>query len=158
MRKPVDPSHNENKPQPIHSRVARLALADLDEERTHEVPLEAVIGAWNKALKDHERQGHRIVKGPVFSSSSFYGSCLALTYEYEWDNLAYAAEKEAWDAKLAKYQEDLAAWKKFEEDRRNILNPQRNIKTIDDQIRRAEHRLANLKAVKANEPLPFPES
>lgn len=157
MRKPLDPSHHNKKPEPIHRREARITLADLDNELTHEVSLETVINAWNKAVRDHESQGHRIVKGPVFASSTFYGCSLALTYEYEWDNLNYSVEKAEWDALLAKYQEDLAAWKQFEEDRKNIINPQRGLKTIDDQIARAEHRLANLKAVKDNKPLPFPE-
>jgi replication-associated recombination protein RarA len=157
MRKPTDPSHYGKKPEPVKNREARITLADLDNELTQEVSLETVIGAWNKALKDHESQGHRIVRGPVFASSSFYGSSLALTYEYEWDNLNYSVEKAAWDAELAQYQANLAAWKQFEKERQETLHPQKQLKTIDDQILRAERRLANLKAVKANEPLPFPQ-
>lgn len=157
MRRPLDPSHHSKKPEPVHSREARITLADLDNELTHEVSLETVIGAWNKALKDHQSQGHRIVKGPVFASSTFYGSALSLTYEYEWDNLNYSVEKASWDAALAQYQIDLAAWKQFEQERKEELDAHRIPKTIDDQIRRAEHRLANLKAVKAGETLPFPK-
>lgn len=159
MRKPLDP-RGRKKPEKVHRKDARIHLADLDEraengEMSHQVSLQTVIGAWNKAVKDHESQGHRIVSGPLFNSSSFYGSSLALAYTYEWDNLTYDAEKAVWDAAIAKYEEELAAWNAFEDERKKGLAM--NVKNIDLQIVRAEHRLANLKAVKAREPIPYPE-
>lgn len=145
MRKPIHPASQGKKPEETFRRSGRLHLADLDERgedgsHTHQVKLETVIGAWNKALKDHLSQGHRITEGPAFASDVYYGSSLALTYEYEWDNLNYSVEKAAWDAALAAYETDKAA-----------------PKNIDLQIERAEHRLANLKAHKAGEPIPYPE-
>ena len=153
MRKPIHPASQGKKPEEKFRRSGRLHLADLDEN--HQVRLETVIGAWNKALKDHESQGHRIVMGPVFESSVYYGSSLALTYEYEWDNLNYPAEKAAWDAALAAYETDRTAWDAFEAERKKGLAAAP--KNIDLQIERTEHRLANLKAHKAGLPLPFPE-
>jgi hypothetical protein len=155
MRKPLNPTSQGKKPEKVHSKNARLTLADFDYDREHKVSLQTVIGAWNKATKDHESQGHRIIEGPVFDSSVFYGSALALSYTYEWDNLKYEEEKAAWDAAIAKYEEELAAWNAFEEERKKGLAM--NVKNIDQQIVRAEHRLANLKAVKAREPIPYPE-
>lgn len=154
MRKPLDPS-SRKKPEKVHTKEARLHLADLDDDLEHKVSLQTVIVAWHKATKDHDGQGHRIIEGPIFDSSSFYGSSVALSYKYEWDNLTYDAEKAVWDANLAKYQEELAAWNAFEDERKRGLAM--NVKNIDLQIVRAEHRLANLKAVKAREPIPYPE-
>lgn len=160
MKKPIHPASQGKKPEPTYSRNGRLHLADLDERgedgsSTHQVQLKTVIGAWNKAVKDHESQGHRITEGPAFDSSVYYGSSLALTYKYEWDNLSYPAEKAAWDAAIAAYETDKAAWDAFEEERKKGFAAAP--KNIDLQIVRCEHRLANLKAHKAGEPLPFPE-
>lgn len=155
MKRPNDPRNGQSPPKPIHSKTSRLTIADFDYNLQHKVPLEAVIRAWNKAVKDHESQGHRIIEGPHFESSTFYGSSLALTYTYEWDNLNYSAEQAEWAARIAKYEQDLAAWKQVEEDRKKGLAKIPN--DIDAQIQRAEHRLANLKAVKDKQPIPFPE-
>lgn len=155
MKRPNDPRNGVSPPKPVHSKTARLTLADFDYDGEHKVSLETVIGAWNKAVKDHLSQGHRIIEGPHFESSTFYGSSLALSYAYEWDNLNYLVEKEAWDARITKYEKDLAAWKQVEEDRKKGLANIPN--DIDARITRAEHKLANLKAVKAKEPIPYPE-
>lgn len=133
----------------------KIKLAENDLDTT--VSLETAIKAWNKAIKDHESQGHRIVEGPFLENSSSYSnSRLILVYTYEWDNLNYSKEKVEWDAILAVYEHELAAWKAFEEERKKELSVA-SVKNIDDQIIRAEHRLANLKAVKAGEPIPFPK-
>jgi len=155
MKRPLDPRHHNKEPKRVHTKEARITLADLDRDLTHKVPLTAVIGAWNKALKDHESQGHRIVDGPNFQSSSFYGSALSLTYTYEWDNLNFVKEITEWNAAITEYEQKFQAWKQFEEDRKRVLIM--GTKNIDALIERAEHRLANLKAKKAGEPLPYPE-
>lgn len=154
MRKPIDP-RSRKKPEKVHNKTARLTIADLDVDLEHKVSLQAAINAWNKAVKDHESQGHRITEGPFFDSSGFYGSSLALSYAYEWDNLTYEQEKLVWDEAIAKYERELAEWNEFEEERKKGLVAA--AKNIDLQILRTEHRLANLKAVKAREPIPYPE-
>ena len=155
MKKPIHPASQGKKPEPTYSKNGRLHLADLDDPSTRQVRLETVIAAWNKALREHESQGHRITEGPAFDSSVYYGSSLALTYTYEWDNINYSVEKAAWDAALAAYETDKAAWEAFEAERKKGFAAAP--KNIDLQIERCEHRLANLKAHKAGEPLPFPE-
>lgn len=154
MKHPIDP-RSRKKPEKVHSRTARLTLADLDVDLTHKVSIQTVIGAWCKALKDHESQGHRVIEGPYFDSSTFYGSSLSLAYTYEWDNLNYEQEKVAWDQAIVKYERELSEWNVFEEERKKGLVAAS--KNIDIQILRAEHRLANLKAVKARETIPYPE-
>jgi hypothetical protein len=155
MRRPIDPRNNGKKPEKVHAKASRLTLADLDDDLEHKVSLLTVINAWSKAVKDHESQGHRVIEGPNFDSSTFYGSSLALSYTYEWDNLTYEQEKAEWDARIVKFEKELIEWNAFEEERKKGLVAA--AKNIDLQILRTEHRLANLKAVKAREPIPFPE-
>ncbi len=153
MLRPLDPRNRSTKPEPIHSRSGRIDLtSNLERDQ---VSLEMAVAAWNKAVKDHESQGHRITEGPILESHYSYGS-LSLPYTYEWDNLNYSVEKAEWDAAIAAYEVELAAWKEFEAERKKNLEDQ-SVKSIDQQIARAEHRLANLKAAKAGEPLPFPK-
>ncbi len=155
MRRPLDPrNHGLKKPEKVLSKTDRIYLSDLDnEEKVH---LRVLVDAWNKILKDLESQGHRVTEGPYFEVESYYGRSNSLVYTYEWDNLNYSVEKAEYDAAIAAYEKELAEWKVFEEERKKNLDSGIP-KTIDLQILRAEHRLANLKAVKAGQPLPFPE-
>jgi hypothetical protein len=151
MRRPQDPRHHGLKePQKVIQITQRLALADLSKSSS-ELSLRSVINAWSKTLKDHESQGHRIAEGPYFSSSTFYGSALSLTYTYEWDNVQYAEEKLAYDAAVSDYESQLERFKLAEEKKKGAPPD------VDDQIARAEKRLANLKAVKLGVPIPYPE-
>jgi Asp-tRNA(Asn)/Glu-tRNA(Gln) amidotransferase A subunit family amidase len=152
MRRPLDPRNHSKKPEKTHTRGGRIELT-CNLER-NKVPLEMAINAWNKALKDHESQGHRIVEGPLLESHYSYGS-LSIVYTYAWDNLNYPVEMSEWLVAIANYEQELSAWKAFEEDRKQVLIA--GTKNIDAQILRAEHRLANLKAKKAGEVLPYPE-
>ncbi len=130
-----------------------MFLADLDKD--NEVSLQTIINAWNKILKELESQGCRVTKGPHFNSGSYYGRSISISYTYEWDNLNYSVEQAEYELAIANYEQEMITWKEFEEDRKNTLKA--GIKNIDAQITRAEHRLANLKAHKAGEPLPYPE-
>lgn len=155
MRKPIDPRHNGLKePKRVHSVSTALYLADLDQDG--KVTLRSVINAWAKAVREHESQGHRIKEEPHFDSGSYYGRSVSLSYTYEWDNLNYVKENTEWHAAVTEYQTKMIAWNKYEEERKNAL--MMGTKNIDAQIERAEHRLANLKARKAGEPIPYPES
>lgn len=157
MRKPQDPRSLSKKPEKVFQKEGGISLVKGTEDLGTKVSLDTAINAWNKALKDHENQGHRITEGPFIESGGYYSSStITLTYMYEWDNLNYSVEKTEWDTMLAIYEHDLAAWKDFEEERKKELTLV-SAKSIDDQIARAEHRLANLKAVKAKEPIPFPK-
>ncbi len=148
MRKPIDPRTQGSEPERTHSRKERVTLAN-----ANQVSLETAVGAWTRIVKDHLSQGQRIASGPTIDAGSYY---ISLTYTYEWDNLNYAVEKAEWDAAIANYEQELVAWKEYEERRKKNLK-EASAKDLDLQITRAEHRLANLKAAKAGEPIPFPE-
>lgn len=154
MIRPRDPRNHGKKPQKVWIKTDHIYLADLDREE--KAPLQTIVNAWNKALKDLETLGCRIIEGPYFESDSYYGRGNKLTFTYEQDNPAYEMEIAKWDAAIARYEQELALWKNFEEERKQALNSAQ-VKSIDSQIERAERRLANLKAVKAGEPLPYPK-
>ena len=126
-----------------------IYLADLDVDG--KVSLQSVIGAWAKAVKDHESQGHRIPESPYFDSGSYYGRSISLHYKYEWDNVNYLAEKAEYDEAIATYESEMAKFKAKEEEIK--INPP----NLDQKIERAKQRLANLEAAKRGEPLPHPE-
>jgi Asp-tRNA(Asn)/Glu-tRNA(Gln) amidotransferase A subunit family amidase len=150
MRKPINPLNNGLKePKQVLSKTDHIYLADFD--KNERVSLQTVLAAWHKALKDVESQGHRVTESPYFDSSSYYGHGVKLTYTYEWDNLNYPVEKAAYDAALAAYEEEKKAYAEWEAGK-----PTRVV-NLDYKIERAKQRLANLEAVKAGQPLPFPE-
>lgn len=150
MRKPQDPrNHGLKEPKEVISRTDRLYLADLDS--AGKVSLESVIGAWNKAVKDHESQGHRITAGPHFDSGSYYGHSICLTYTYEWDNFNFSVEKAGYDLEMANYQAQLTTFHQVEEAVR------KNPPDLDQKIERTKQRLANLEATKAGQPIPYPD-
>jgi hypothetical protein len=150
MRKPQDPrNHGLKEPKEVISKTERLYLADLDSDG--HVSLESVIGAWNKAVKDHESQGHRITQGPYFESGSYYGHSITLAYTYEWDNLNYSVEKAEFDLLMSNYQAELITFHQVEEAVR------KNPPNLDQKIERTKQRLANLEATKAGLPIPYPD-
>lgn len=148
MRRPIDPRSQGSKPERTHSRKESTTLS-----HGSTVSLETVVGAWGRIVKDHLSQGHRITKGPDIDGTSY---SIRLMYTYEWDNLNYVAEQAEWDAAIATYEQELVAFKEYEERRKKNLK-EASVKDLDLQIVRAEHRLANLKAAKAGQPIPFPE-
>lgn len=154
MKRPVDPRVGLKEPQKVLSHTDHLYLSSLDKDE--KVSLQTLVNAWHKILKDLESRGQRVTEGPYFDVQSYYGRSNRLTYTYEWDNFSYSVEKAEWDVMTAAYEIELAAWKTFEEERKKeVANA--SAKSIDDQIVRAEHRLANLKAAKAGEPIPYPK-
>ncbi len=145
MRKPISPLNNGLKePKEVLTKRGSFTLAS-----EGKLSLEGILGAWNKALKDHLSQGHRITEGPVVEGGEY--RYLTLSYTYEWDNLNFSVEKAAYDAALVAYEEEKKAYAEWEAGK-----PTRVV-NLDYKIERAKQRLANLEAVKAGQPLPFPE-
>jgi hypothetical protein len=156
MKRPLDPRHHGGKePKRVHSKVGIIYLDGMFTDDSGKLPITTLLAAWKDTVKDHESQGHRITEGLSFRVGSLYGRSISLEYTYEWDNLNYVSEITEWNAALTEYEQKFAAWKQYEEDRKQILIS--GTKNIDALIERAEHRLANLKAKKAGEPLPYPE-
>jgi len=123
-----------------------MYLRNLGDE-TGKVSLAAVVEFWERTLLAHKELGERIVEGPTFASS-LYASDIWLEYTFEFTNRNYAIEKAEWDAAVARYEEEIAAWNADKQKQRDD--------DIDAKILKAERRLANLRATKAGEPLPFP--
>jgi hypothetical protein len=155
MKRPLDPRHHGLKePEKVYTKTEYLYLADLNKEE--KVTLDTLFLAWNKIQRELTSQGFRIKGSPEFNSDSYYGRGNRITYTYEWTNANYDAEMEQYTSAIAQFEQQFAAWKVFEEGRKAKLESGIH-KNIDALIERAEHRLANLKAVKAGQPIPFPE-
>jgi hypothetical protein len=151
MKRPLDPRHHGLKePQKV------LCRKDTHHFDEGEVYPELIFAVWDRINKDHASQGHRVLKQAKIAGD-YYGRRLTLTYEYEWDNHLYEEELVAYKTAIAEYETAFAAWKAYEENRKAKLESGIP-KNIDALIERTEHRLANLKAVKAGQPIPFPES
>jgi hypothetical protein len=146
MRKPQDPRHHGLKePDRVIKRTAKI-------EFSSEPTLQSLISGWNKALKDHLAQEHRITDGPnVKDEGSYSYKRMTLTYTYEFENRNYAVEKVEYDTAISNYEEQLTKFLAKEEKEKS------HIPNLDEKIAKTEKRLANLKAHKAGQPLPFPE-
>lgn len=152
MKRPQDPrNHGLKEPKKVFTKTASIYIDELDFDG--KVPLHVVVAAWNKALKEIESQGFRVSEAPAFNRGSYYGRSISLSYSYEWDNQNYEVEKQAYDAEMSKYLEGLAKFNEWDKQ----IKEEAPILALDAKIERAEHRLANLKAMKNKEPLPYPE-
>jgi hypothetical protein len=140
--KPVHPCHLGKEPVPVIFKDERILLGRL-------ASLESVMMTWEAAEQQHKSLGHRITI-PMLTSEHYSGE-VWLEYRYEWDNANYADEKLAWDAAVTRYEEAMSAWNESQAKRHHKTD-----ENIDAKITKAEHRLANLIAVKAGKPLPFP--
>lgn len=149
MRKPIDPrKHGLKEPEKCitkHEVLSLPTLSDAPRYAERRYPLEATVNMWLKALKDHNNQGHAIVESPYIENSF-------LRYSYQYENLNYDVEMSCYSAALNEYAEECRKFAAYEEGKKNRVDMK-----IDEKIERTERRLANLKAIKSNEPLPFPE-
>lgn len=149
MRKPTDPrKHGLKEPEKFITKNEILSLPTLNDTGRFErkYPLETTVNMWLKALKDHNSQGHTIVESPYLDGSGF------LRYAYQYENLHYNEDMACYSAALNEYAEDCRKFALYEEAQKNKVEMK-----IDEKIERTERRLANLRAIKNKEPLPFPE-
>lgn len=148
MRKPIHP-HNAGYREPQRVIKSRDQFINLENES--KVSLKTAIGLWNKAWKDHELQGHRLVAGPDIVSGGWNNYRFQIEYVFEYDNIKYDEEKSAYDAAMSQYELDMKAYQEWQDNRSNP-----NTASIDAKIERTKERLANLEAMKAGQPLPYP--
>lgn len=110
----------------------------------------------NQALELYESKrveasydGKTIIEGPFIDSQR---TEMSLTFKTERKNPLYIAEKTGYDAQLKEYEEKVKAYEDW------LKRKEAGIKEkMDVQILRMEHKLANLKAVRDEEPIPFPD-
>lgn len=150
MRKPQDPRHHGLKePQKTNSKTESVYFSDLN--KTGKITLQILVNAWNKISKDLEGQGRRVVEGPWLEVQDFYGARNRFVYTYEWDNLNYQVEIAEYNVAIAAYDEQLAKFQEYEE------KTKKTPPGLDEKIARTERRLANLKAHRDGQPIPYPE-
>lgn len=111
-------------------------------------PLKEICDAWEKQLVQLTSDCKRVVSGPDITTFSDWGydkDRVQLSYSVEITNGNYVVEKLDWDREVAQYEKDLAEWK------------EQGPESIDSKILKATKILENLKAVKNNRPVPFPD-
>lgn len=93
--------------------------------------------------------GKTIIEGPFVESSH---SEMSLTFKTERKNPLYIAEKTGYEAQIKEYEAKVQAYEDW------LKRKEAGIKEkIDIQILRLEHKLANLKAARDEEPIPYPD-
>lgn len=151
MRRPIDP-RNHGLREPI-KEITRYEFIHLDQDNSDNysnksVKLSTIVDAWNKVLKGHIAQGHRIVEDPVLISG------FTIKYKIGWDNESYQEELANYNKQVTKFEEELAVFINTEEELKTL--PPSHARVIEIKIEKAKQRLANLEAVRDNKPLPFP--
>lgn len=151
MRRPIDPRHHGLK-EPVQEitkyETIHLELAKIKVWSENTVKLSTIVDAWNKALKDHLSQGHRIVEPPVLVAGQ------RIQYQIGWTNQNYETELADYNRQVAQYEVELANFLTFEELKATL--PAEHPKAIELKIERTKQRLANLEAMRDHKPLPFP--
>lgn len=151
MRRPLDPRHHGLK-EPKKVIQIRTHFTVTRDGSQGGQSLRVLIDAWNKVLREQESQGHRITVEPVVIQDTWRGTT-TVEYAYEYDNLNYDTEKAEYDAAMAAYLEKHRIFKEYSDKEKNDAK----VPNLDEKIARTERRLANLKAAKAGDPLPYPE-
>lgn len=152
MKRPYDPRHHGlQEPDKVVTKTEFISLNEFQYGGTRRVPLTTILNIWNKITKDLEGQDIRITIGPDVIFTTSYPVGTTLSYTYERDNVDYEKQKEYFDKTVNTYLEELKAYEEHEVVRKKApVN-------LDDKIAKTERRLANLKAAKAGEPIPFPD-
>lgn len=78
------------------------------------------------------------------------------SYSYEEVNRFFDHEQMIYDKTMAEYNQACLDFAEYES-KKEAARKDKESRDVDEEIERMEHRLANLKARKAGEPLPFPK-
>ena len=149
MKKPIHPANRSSAPKDATTIEGYITLGP------YGCSLKEINEDWDYTLKQHINQEHTIVNEPKIDHTSPFGSGLCIKYSYSYVNKRYKEEKEAWDEAIKNYFIELAEYNEW------VLKKAESRKVpenIDEKILRAEQRLANLKAAKAGEDVPFPDN
>jgi len=144
VRKPIDPRKHGLK-QPLPSIKAYKAY-----ELGKHPSVEETIHRWMELENACKQAGQRITEGPVLANGGW--DAISIKWTIEYDNANYKQEKEHYDTEIRRYEEECRKFHQYEAAKK--LGEAEN---LDDQISRLEKRLANLKAARAGELLPYPQ-
>lgn len=149
MSKPAHPSSfGVVEPKKFIQETKFIYLDQLDGQK---IKLETIIALWNKAVKDIEDYGNgiKIVNGP-YISTPVYGNA-KIEYRVEYENLNFEVQKQEYGLKMKQYHEALALYEEHQSKHKKVQEEL----SLDEKIKRAEERLANLKAVKEGKEISF---
>jgi hypothetical protein len=154
MKRPMDPrKHGLKEPQKMIVEDRRIRLEKktpfLSDYNDYRCSLLSVLELWEEHKAYALRSKKSIIEGPYVD---FCRSELSLTFKTEMRNQLYAEERAGYDAQVKEYEAKVEAYEAFL--KRKELGIQEK---IDDSILRLEHKLANLRAIKNEEPVPFPD-
>lgn len=147
MQRPKDPSkHGLVKPEKTISKLESILIpfgSDLRFSSYRAVSLKEVNTLWDKIVKEQfSDKDIKIVHGPFIVGYH-------LEFVWEQTNENYDVEMSCYSVAMNEYAEELRQYE--------LKLKAKNQQDIDEKIVHAEQRLANLKAAKNNQPLPYPE-
>lgn len=157
MNRPADPrKHGLQEPKKIIRETKRVYIEkeELEEKYiTPKVNLKTINNLWDNTLKALALSSppKTLVEGPFVSTPVIGNSYIEYSIEYE--NLCFDLEKEIYNNRVKKFEDDLKAFEKEIERRHCVRNSN---ESIDEKIERTKQRLANLMAMKEGKELPFP--
>ena len=155
MKKPQDPrKHGLVEPKKDLLETRKIKLSERDSINyqygtSSKISLDIVLDAWEKE-KSKLTENMKVVEGPFVASEY---TVQHLMYTVSTPNPRYEYELAVYNAEVSAYKEKLEAFETFVENRKKGIEEE-----YDKHIFRLEQKIANLKARKANEPIPFPEA
>lgn len=155
MKRPMDPrKHGLKEPQKTiiedHKyRVAHSTTPGSYYDNTARCSLNQALELFESKRVEMAYDGKAIIEGPFIES---HHSEMSLTFKTERKNPLYIAEKTGYEAQIKDYEEKVKAYEAFLKRKEDGIKEK-----LDVQILRLEHKLANLKAVRDEEPVPFPD-
>jgi hypothetical protein len=155
MNRPMDPAKHGKAPQKKHSRTNTIYLKN----DKSDLSIDDINKAWSKALIYLANNNGRLVNGPYIKND--WGH-VVIYYTYEWDNIYYPTEQAEWENAIFQYKQNIIAWEEFEKEKAKNkkigADIDQRIAQAEQRVVRSASRLANLKAVKAGLPIPFPDA
>lgn len=156
MKKPQDPrKHGLKEPEPKLIEEHRIKLGKKSDSYSSQYATEArcslseAMECWEREKVKASYDNKTVFEGPFIETK--YSDCF-LSFRTSRPNPHYQYELVAYNAEVKAYEEKVAAYDAW------IDNKKKGIREdIDKHILRLEHKIANLKASRDNEPIPFPE-
>ncbi len=153
MRRPVDPRHHGlHEPRKLLTKEYKVHLNKFQFEAgktENKYLLGNIADQWEEIKISASYDGKTVMSGP-FLDLDYYS--LNLTYTLMWDNLEYVEHLELYNTSVKEYEDKVIAYDAW------LKRKEEGFKEkLDVQIMRLEHKLANLKANRNGEVIPFPE-